>query len=159
MIAKISSERRHLSLLVTSLLSVLLVTSAAETVAQQPNNFLQGLRILAEDGVLRRNDSPIQTFHIGSEFALSEERHFFIYWPEARRLFRFPVTASTSEFWLRPTLMGDQRIDLEADVVRSIEDFPGSTYLQSTEWTKEKIEDCLNGETVVITIELPERIN
>ena len=131
--------------------------SLEETAAQATDNRRLGLESIAQDTMWRRNESVFQTFHIGRSKMPGGKDDLFVYWPEARRIFRFPFTETDSDYWLHPALMMDFVLDLETDIVESEEDIDGSSYLTDVATARIYIESALDGEKIVIVIPVASR--
>lgn len=113
--------------------------------------FARGLRKLAEDTELRRNESPLQNFFVFDDLPSDGAPRRIVYWPESRRLLRMPVYQENDESYGELILLADL-IDLEADLVQSSEEIGSSTYLELESEVMNAASKCLGGKRVTIAL-------
>lgn len=121
-----------------------------QTVVYAAEGYHRTLDALAHDVTMRRNHSPVQTFHV-QDFQGDAER-FFVYWPESRRLISLPIAHSKfNEDWDDPSLVA-RFTDLENGVVNSLDEVGSSTYLETVDFVEDAIRLCLDGEAYVVSL-------
>ena len=113
----------------------------------------EGLRGLVNIAGLRRNSSPVQTFHIG--VVEGGDHRWVVYWPEARRLFWIPEAADVSFF--SNLKVGSDMWDVETGLANTQEQIGDRTHIRTEAWALEQIEIAMTGRTLVVNISVPGR--
>jgi hypothetical protein len=135
------------------LLVCILIILSAKLTAATP--LQQGLQAFARDPEMRRNSSPMQSFYIAQcGDAIYRWR---VYWPEARYLLL--IAASKDQDALREhLLLLTKTIDLEHDLVNSVEEVAGSTYMETEADIKQKLQCPLKGKRFLVPISVDNRL-
>ncbi len=129
------------------LLTIALLAAAFVQADSLPEQFKQGLKSLVTDELILRNQSPVQTFHVGTK---DEPREIVIYWPENRMVFLCGDMDLSDSRWERLLLACNIPIDLDTDVVRSVEDIGTSNYLLTNDEIVELIRSAKGGFSVAM---------
>ncbi|NOT87441.1 MAG: hypothetical protein HOP03_04580 [Lysobacter sp.] len=80
-----------------------------------------------------------------------------VYWPQARviLLIDWPASCSGEDMRIDDAALGwyrtKARIELDTDVVATVDEVAGSTYLVDRPWVDAVIAACLNGHALVVT--------
>lgn len=132
--------------------STILVLLGAVSIASAGDSYPLDERLsdIANDSVIRRNSSPIQTFHI-ARFEHSSFR-WRVYWPEARLLLWVPEGSSEATIALI-----SEFFDLETGVVNTQKEIGTSTYLVDGDWARGQIEAAIDGRILRVAVVVPER--